>query len=49
MEYATQIMLAEKFTYISSSETKELLELAEEIIKIISTMITNNKKSSLSS
>lgn|GEM_PF-1293104 len=43
MEYATQIMLAHKFQYLTSEEYAELIELVEEIVKIVSTMIQNNK------
>jgi four helix bundle protein len=43
MEYATQIMLAHKFEYLTSEEYAELTELVEEIVKIVSTMIQNNK------
>ncbi len=43
-ELATQILLSEKFGYISDKESREILDVLEEINKMLFSMIQNNKK-----
>lgn len=39
MELQTQILLSEKLGYISEKEAKEIVELNEEIIKMLYSMV----------